>query len=32
MNFYGVLKYNSVFVMDESLDVLAEQGFGAVSF
>ena len=29
--YFGVLKYNSVFVTDESLDILQEQGFGAVS-
>jgi hypothetical protein len=32
MTFQGVLKYNSVFVTDESLNVLKEQGFGAVRF
>ena len=31
MSFFGILKYNSVFVTDESLDILQEQGFGAVS-
>lgn len=32
MSFFGILKYNSVFVADESLDILQEQGFGAVSY
>ena len=31
MTFVGVLKYNSVFVTDESLEGLQELGFGAVS-